>query len=287
MSRTVNVGFAEFLERLVPKYSEPESAEINLAAIERCLKDAFDMAYIAPYGSTGHGTNVAEESARDYFAVVRKNRMLENCDQSLERVRDALEEAFPDKFITEGRPVIVIPFGESRAERHHIVPAFPMGNRGGNDTYGIPGPAGRWVESCPGGHSAWLSGMETQSGNRLKAFIRIVKAWNYHEGEPVWPFYLEHAVADFFKTEGFTTHSIDLKNFFTYVLKRRVGPYRSTAGSGEPVYGTSVADKFDSMDKLRKARELTDAANFAERRDNVAAAFYYWRKLFGFRFPQF
>lgn len=283
----VEEGFETFAKRLAPVYSEPELAETQLHLIERCLRAQYEMSYLAPYGSTGHGTNVADQSAIDSFAVIPKARLYEDSAKSLEEVHGVLEGDLPGAFLTEGRPVIVVPFGESRSERHHIVPAFPMGTRDEHDVYCIPGPSERWIEACPGGHSAWINVLDIQFGQRLKPFVRMVKSWNYGAGSPFWSFYLEVCAAEFMRAETSGRYAVDLDNFFTYMLKRRVAPFKTSEGSNEPVYGTSLADKFAAMDHVRSASEKAKMACFSERQGNAADAFFWWRKLFNYQFPAF
>ncbi len=283
----VEEGFAELHERLAPTYSEPEDAEKNLHIIERCLSQEFDMSYMAPYGSTGHGTNVHEESAIDCFAVIPQNRLLEQSGKALEQIFEALEPLFPDAFLIDGRPAIAVPFGERRSDRHHIVAAYPMGTRGEYDLFGIPGPSERWIEACPGGHSSWINDLDRQHHHRFKPMVRMIKAWNYGEGEPIWSFYLEHSVADYLATRETGSYAADMQGMFIYLLERRLALYKTSEGSNEPVYATSLADKFDSMGPLRSALEKVKKARFCERHGNLPDAYFWWRKLFHYKFPAY
>ena len=286
-SNKVEEGFALFAERLTPKYSEPEEAETNLHAVERLLTQEFDMSYLAPYGSTGHGTNVEGLSAIDCFAVLPKNRLLEQSGKSLESIFESVRSRFPAADLTEGRPVIVVPFGDRRSDSHHIVPAYTIATEGEHDLFGIPGPSERWIEACPGGHSAWINGLDVTHNHRLKPLVRMVKAWNYGAGEPIWSFYLELAAADFLKTQGAGLYSADMQNFFTYMLQRRLAPFKHSEGSNEPVYATSLADKFDAMSPIRSALEMAKKARFCERHGNLPDAYFWWRKLFHYQFPPY
>lgn len=285
--RTVADGFAEFSDKLISKYTESDAAAANLGVIERCLETNFDMAYLAPYGSTGHGTNISHYSAVDCFAVIPKSRLLEKSGKSLDVMKEVFEKSFSGVYITEGRPVLVIPFGEAPSERHHIVPAYRQGSSGDHDLIAVPAPADRWVGICPAEHSIWINGMDQKLNKNLKPFIRIVKAWSHFNKNPVWSYFLELCVADFLKKDTNIVYSSDLTNFFKYMLSRRLDPFEATEGCTEPVYGTSIADKPAALDAIRQAVEFSEEACKWESRGNIHDAYYWWRKMFDWRFAAY
>lgn len=284
-STQVEEGFRELAERLTPKYSEPEEAGVNLHLIERCLTKAFDIAYMAPYGSFGHGTHVAGWSPQNWFAVISKNKLYTRSGKSLHAILEVLRPHFPDASVITGRPVAAVPFGPLRSEWHHIVPAFPAGARDGHDLFCIPGPADRWITACPGAHSAWINALDLRFKRQLKPFIRMIKAWNFGEGEPIWSFYLEMAAADFLNTHGAGNYACDVERLFAYLLRRRLDPFSEAPSSSEPVYATSLADKLGALESLHRARDLAARARVHEHGGNVDDAFYCWRKLFNYQFP--
>ena len=282
--RTVDDGFLEFAASLSPKYTESAAAEANLTAIERCLKSEFDMRYLAPYGSTGHGTHVNGCSASDCFAVIPTEKLFKDSLKSLDEVHAVLKNQFPDASIADGRPVIIIPFGEKLSERHHIVPAFVQPSEGEFDIYAVPAPRGRWVRISPGAHSAWLNALDRDLNSNLKPFVRMVKAWSYFNDQPIWSYYLELCVADFFKNDAAIIYSVDLNSFFNYLSGRRLAAFEGAAGCSEPVYGTSIAGKERAQKAIAEAVEFSNNARTCEVRGQVADAFYWWRKMFEWRF---
>ena len=246
-----------------------------------------DMTYLAPYGSIGHGTNVSEYSAVDCFAVIPKSRLFESSGESLAAMKEAIVQKLPDAYITEGRPVLAIPFGEARSERHHIVPAFRQGSTGDHDLIAVPAPSDRWVGICPAAHSIWINDMDQKLNQNLKPFIRIVKAWSHYNKNPIWSYYLELCVADFLKKDTGIVYSSDLSNFFKYMMGRRLDPFEATEGCTEPVYGTSIADKPAALEALRQAVKFSEQARTWETRGNIHEAYYYWRKMFDWRFAAY
>ena len=111
------------------------------------------MKYLAPYGSRGHGTHVAGFSAVDGFAVMPKSRLFESSGKSLAHIGNVLVADFPNAFVTEGRPVLAIPFGSRRSQKHHIVPAFEVDQKDEHDLFAVPGPNDRWTVISPAAHS--------------------------------------------------------------------------------------------------------------------------------------
>lgn len=287
VTQRLDEGFAELVDAITPEYSEPDGAEAHLNAIEHCLTDACRMEFLAPYGSTGHGTNLDGYSAIDCFAVIPKNELFEDSGESLRKVHGLLEPQFPEAYLTEGRPVIVLPFGDCPSLHHHVVPGFSAGTKDDQDVFGIPGPSDRWVEVTPGAHSAWINRLDRQFHHRFKPFVRMVKAWNFGAGAPIWSHYLEISAAEHLSVAGPTHPASDMASFFVYLLERRLAPFKNTVGSNEPVYGTDLASKFDAMDKVRKANEWAKMATFCERQGNTADAFYWWRKIFNYKFPAY
>ena len=285
--KTVDQGFRKLLGRIVPTYAESAEAEKNASVIERRLKSEFDMTYMATFGSTGHGTHLDGYSAVDCFAVIPKAHLFEDSGKSLIKVRFAVSKDFPQANVTGGRPVVEVPFGDGPAERHHIVPAFPKEKQGEYDVYGIPGPRDRWVSSCPGAHSTWLSGLDAELDRKLKPLIRLIKTWNVANGEPLWSFYLELCMAEFLKQESSVVYSVDLKNFFRYIALLRLAPFEGSEGCNEPVYGTTVAAKEAAYAKLVAAAEMSDKARDFELKGDIENAYFWWRKVFNYKFPTY
>lgn len=285
--KTVDQGFKKLLGRIVPTYSESAEAEKNAAVIERRLKLEFDMAYMATFGSTGHGTHLAGYSAVDCFAVIPKSHLFEDSGKSLIKVRFAVSKDLPEANVVGGRPVVAVPFGDGPAQRHHIVPAFPNGKQDDHDVYGIPGPRDRWVSSCPAAHSIWVNKRDVALDRKLKPLIRLAKAWNVANGEPLWSYYLELCMAEFLNQESAVVYGVDLKNFFRYMALLRLAPFEASVGCDEPVYGTSVADRDAAYDKLVEAAEMSDRARDFELKGDIENAYFWWRKVFNYQFPTY
>ncbi len=287
VKRTVEDGFHELIKKLNPKFSEPEYSESNLHLIEKLLQDNFDMSYMIRYGSGGHGTHIARYSAIDCFAVIPKDKLHEDSLKSLEKIHEILLPEFPDATIREGRPAIIVQFGGRTSDKHCIVPAYEIGEKNGQDVFGIPGPSGRWIQSCPGGHSAWINKLNDNLNKRLRNMIRVIKAWNYYNDQPLWSFYIELCVADYFKSDYSILFSVDVRNFLKYLHQRGLKPFEGSVGSNEVVYGTSKDDREAALAKIYAAVEMADKAVRCEQTGNISEAFYWWRKVFNFRFPAF
>ena len=287
MTRCVQDGFEELLQRVTPLHADSEHAERNLRIIEDCLRKDFDMSYLATYGSTSHGTNIVDNSDIDCFAVIPKSRLYESVEKSLEEVKEALKKHFPDTFVTDGRPTVAIPFGNGSADNHQIIPAYPAGVKGDHEFYGVPAPSDRWINVSPGAHSAWINGIDDNLGKNFKRFIRVIKAWNSYNDDPLWSYYIELCVSEFLKSESSVVYSMDVKNFFQFMVEKDLAPIEGAAGSEEPVYGTSIANRDIARTKLALVAEQAAQAHKIEIKGDVPSAFYLWRKMFNWQYPAY
>ncbi len=287
MSKTVEQGFLELKKRLNPKYAEPEFSEANLNLIERCLNSELEMEYLIQFGSIGHGTNIDGFSGIDCFAVIPKAKLHPNSNHSVQKVQQILGQHFSETTILEGRPAVAIPFGERASDRHFVVPAYAVNGSKGHEIFSIPGPSGRWIQSCPGGHSAWINQLNDQLNKKLRDMIRIAKAWNYLNGQPVWSFYLEQSVVDFLKNGVSNSYAVDMRNYLRYLLKRQLAPYEKSIGTNEPVYATARKDRETALQKIEKSAAYADNAVEVNQNGDVSRAYSFWRKAFNFHFPAF
>jgi hypothetical protein len=71
------------------------------------------------------------------------------------------------------------------------------------------------------------------------------------------------------------------------MLSRRLDPFEATEGCTEPVYGTSIADKKTALEALIQASSFSEQACAWETRGNIHEAYYYWRKMFDWRFAAY
>ena len=286
-SRSVDDGFVELVKKLEPQFSECENNAAYIHRIEKKLKASHDMKYLISYGSLGHGTHIKGYSSSDHFAVMPKSKLFENSLDSLKKVHSSLVDIFPDGYIIEGRPSITIHYGEAASEKHHIVPAFVAGEKDGHDVFGIPGPSGRWIKSCPGGHSSWINKLDVQLSQRLKMMIRIMKAWNYFNNKPLWSYYIELAMAEFLKSDYEVMYSLDFRNFLKYLVRIELKPIEGSIGSSELVYATSKDEKYSVLRELNEAIYKSGKAIKFENRGDIFEAYFWWRKVFNFHFPAY
>lgn len=285
--RTVEAGFDEFSAGIVPQYSETAESASILHRIEQALSRNYSLDFMAPYGSCGHGTNIRNQSATDSFAVIQKSELFEDPGKTLEKVADILNDEVGNATVTGGRPVVAVVFGEKPSDRHHIVPAFSAGSVQDHDIFQIPAPSNRWIGISPAAHSVWINRLDEELNNSLKPFIRVIKAWSYFNNRPIWSHYLELCAADFLRHDHKILFSRDLTRFFNYLRERNLAPFEDSAGCIEAVYGTSKADRDAAISTIKQACEYAEKAIACEAQNNVADAFYWWRKIFDWNFAAY
>ena len=71
------------------------------------------------------------------------------------------------------------------------------------------------------------------------------------------------------------------------MLKRGLEPFDNTPGCTELVYGTSIAGKGAARAAIRNAVKFSTNAQTCEKREQIADAFYWWRKMFDWHFTQY
>ena len=71
------------------------------------------------------------------------------------------------------------------------------------------------------------------------------------------------------------------------MVSRRLAPFEETQGCTEPVYGTSIADKEAAFKTILQAADFSEQARLCEARDQIHDAFYWWRKMFDWRFEAY
>lgn len=129
-------------------------------------------------GSFGHNTSVNGWSDIDYFAVMPRGELTSNSTSTLAKVRNALANRFPRTDVTVRSPAVVVPFGDTSAERHEIIPADHISDQNGYKVYDIPDRQGGWMKASPLAHNAYVNAEQTRLKNDLKPLIRFVKHWN-------------------------------------------------------------------------------------------------------------
>ena len=288
MSRTIQEGFRDFLRRLTPWSTESEAAKRHRASIEACLQNNFGLKRFVRIGSFGNGTSISGHSDVDILACLPTDQLTENSRYSLIKVRSALDRRFPNTGVCVRSPAVTVPFGSLTVERTEIVPADYVGEHNGYPVYDIADGANGWMKVGPDAHNAYVRAVDERHRGKVKPLIRFVKAWKYLRSVPLSSFYLEMRVAKYAAGETEIIYEIDVMRIFRFLLECGLADMLDPMSvSGHIRACKSPVSRVEALTKLRNATIRAEKAWAMVGRGNVKAAFFWWRMLWGSRFPTY
>jgi len=205
--------------------------------------------------------------------------------KALDRFKSILDAEFPSSATRRDRNCITVQFSEFRLD---VVPAFK--NPGGD--YQIPDSIRReWLYTDP---IEFASRMTTVNKNMDEMFIplvKMVKAWNRHQGWPIRSFHLECLMYERYRTyeKGYTYPSM-LKVFFEDLSQRLARPvYEPVRGDGVDGYmedGASPSRRDRAIAKAKKAAAAADEA-YNDQEKYPSVAINEWKDFLGEFFPSY
>lgn len=289
MPRTLDEGFRDFLSKLTPSNYETEAAKSHRNSIETRLKLDFEsVRRFTRIGSFGNGTSISGFSDVDYLACLPTNKLSQNSNYSLQKVRDSLDGRFPNTGVRVSCPTVVCPFGYSASERHEIVPADYVGDSNGYKVYDIPDCSGGWMHASPDAHNSYVAAISTKLDNKVKPLIRFVKAWKYYRDVPISSFYLELRLAKYAANESSIIYDMDVKAFLCHLRDAALADMQDPMGiSGYIPACKSSAAKIDALSKLDTAATRAENASESAAKGNIAEAFKWWRLVYDNAFPTY
>ncbi|MDQ5823419.1 MAG: nucleotidyltransferase [Chloroflexota bacterium] len=289
MPKTIIQGFDALLGNLTPSASESEAAKSHRASIKSCLESNFDLRRFFRMGSFGNGTSISGYSDVDYFASIPTDKLKQDSAKSLEQLRAALRETFPNSGVRINCPAVKVPFGTDAKETTEVVPADFLWATGDNHlVYDIPDCSGSWMRSSPDAHNAYVRNIDGRLGNKLKSLIRFVKAWKYYLDVPISSFYLEMKIAQWGWSQNTIIYTIDLQDIFNQLNQVGLAPLWDPVGISGYIAGCSTDAKLeDALSKLATAIRRIENAREAEKSGNIEDTYYWWNKVYGGRFPEY
>jgi hypothetical protein len=289
MPRTIDEGFRDFLTKLTPSDYESEAAKSHRNSIETRLKLDFEsVKRFTRIGSFGNGTSISGYSDVDYLACLPTNKLNQDSNHSLQKVRDSLDGRFPTTGVRVSCPAVVCPFGNSPSERHDVVPADYVRDSNGYKVYDIPDCLGGWMNASPDAHNDYVRAVDNKLNNRVKPLIRFIKAWKYFRQVPISSFYLELRVAKYANDETAIIYEWDVKKVFCQLRDAGLANMQDPMGvSGYISACKTVAMKQDALSKLDTAATRAEKALELSKKEKVSDAFDYWRLLYNDEFPTY
>lgn len=288
MPRTINQGFCDFLTTLTPSSTETEAAKRHRASIEACLKNNFGLNRFIRIGSFGNGTSISGYSDVDYLACLPADQLTETSTPSLVKVRNSLDNRFPNTGVKVSCPAIVVPFGTKESENHEIVLADYLKENNDYKVYDIADCSNGWMEASPDAHNAYVKSIDDKLGGKVKPLIRFIKAWKYYYNVPISSFYLELRVAKYADGEKTIQYDIDVKQILCQLRDNNLAKMQDPMGvSGLIPACKSDTDKETAISKLNTAVTRAEKAREAADNDNISDAFDWWQKVYDNKFPNY
>lgn len=289
MPRTIEQGFQDFLAKLTPSAYESEAAKSHRYSIETRLK--LDFGYVPRFtriGSFGNGTSISGYSDVDYLACLPTDKLTNDSNYSLQKVRNSLDGRFPNTGVRVSCPAVVCPFGSSAAETTEVVPAFYSKESNGYKVYGIADCSGGWMSASPDTHNEYVRGIDNKLANKVKPLIRFIKAWKCFRQVPISSFYLELRVAKYASGESSIIYDMDVKRVLCQLRDASLADMQDPMGiSGYIPACKTQALKYEALSKLDTAATRAEKARDAAQKENIAEAFEYWRLLYNNEFPTY
>lgn len=288
MPRTIDIGFRDFLEKLTPSAVETEAAKTHRSSIKTRLENDFGLRRFVKIGSFGNGTSISGYSDIDYLASMSPGTLTTDSTYSLQKIRDSLDQRFPNTSVRVGCPAVVIPFGSAKWETTEVVPADFIKSENDHYVYDIPDCNGGWKRASPDAHNAYVDAANTKHSGRTKALIRFVKAWKFYRNVPISSFYLELRVAKYAAGETSIVYGVDIKNVLNQLRNASLAAMQDPMGiSGYIAACKTKVQHDDAISRLDTAATRAENACAASANGDVSGAFDWWRLLYNDAFPSY
>lgn len=172
-----------------------------------------------------------------------------------------------------------------------IVPAVPIGDGSGTIAYYlIPNGTGDWKRTDPRIDDTNCAQVDARHSKLFRPTVRVVKYWNNRPVAPAIPsYYLETLALKVFSTlPAISLIRSGAERFFN-----NVGPYLWAACPDPKGLGPPLDADITVETKTKVAQAFTEAAKSSgyalmyERQNDHKKAIYWWRQVFGERFPDY
>lgn len=284
MARSVSQAFTVFLDRLVPSAFERAVAAKHRDSVERSLENGLGLHRFKQTGSLVHGTGITVYSDVDYLASLKGEQPLTS-DTALRKVKECLQRTFPSTSIYIDRPAVVIEFA-SGTETFEVVPGWIQRGSGDERVYAIPGRSSGWIESAPDAHLNYVNDANQSPLGGAKKLARLLKAWKYYCNVPASSFYLEMQAARHMDGETSIVWSYDVRAVLRTLHTNALASMNDPSELVGRIYACGTdTQKTHAKSKLATALTRASKARDAEDAGDIDAAFSWWDKVFGGRFP--
>lgn len=299
MAQTIDQAFREFRSNLEISDRQESLVSRRRANVVKVLREALSLypdqeSLVSGSWDRNTLTRYLHEGDVDVMVVLHysANKGWETTDgtiRALDRFKAILDDAYPDTDKWRDRNCISMQFSEFRLD---VVPTFRYSN-GGYNYYKIPDSVRRlWVSTDPFDFAERISDVNKAMSQTFVPLIKMVKAWNRHQGWPIRSFHLECLLYEHYKhyTQSYTYPST-LKIFFGALpgyLSRAC--YDPAMGDRVDTYldnNSTGAKRQIAIEKARKAAADSEEAYEDQEKYSPVIAIGEWEDLMGEFFPAY
>lgn len=182
MSETAKAWLADLTRLYTPTPTEFDAARGHRAAIEARLDTYIGVHEMFEIGSLKQGTGVWNYSDADFLVSLKGTRP-DSPWTMLNKVKETLQDRFPNTLIVTQRPAVVCHFSDADVE---VVPAYKD-----MTGYSIADPSDGWMSTYPKDHNRYVTEINQTHDGGVKNLARQIKIWKYLRNVPVSSCYLE------------------------------------------------------------------------------------------------
>ena len=290
----VKDAFVKFRHLLEITKSEEDDASLRHQEIRDHLRTKLDVDDDFLTGSYRRDTKTKPLADVDVFIVLGDVDEQDEPNDVLKRVHDALVEKYGEGRVATDRPAVRVDFGPENADADaedkvmsvEVVPAFVHQSH-----YRIADPAkSGWMSTDPKVHATLATDANKAYAGEWKPLVKMIKAWNRHQGEPVVPSFLIEVMAlKLFHNGWVGPYAYEVRAFFAAAAERIDETWVDPAGLGSPVSDQLHLDTLAleaARVALRDAERQSGEAIRLEKSSGSGAANDAWQRLFGPRYAK-
>lgn len=289
---TISESFQELIRRIQPLDSELEAARQHLSVIRTRLETEFAVSKCTTIGSFARDTNIHGFSDTDVLAVFRKPEFtyggrIISSDRALEKVRQSICERHPNTEVYRDGMAIAVSFTDGR--HVDIVPGMFERMEQKWPVYWIPDGVGRWMQTWPGAHDAYISHANTQAGGKLVYVAQLMKFWRECREPriPLSSFHIEMVLACEEICKGVKSYADCMLEILRSLARRECRAMRDPyeiAGNIPAVKTASQRER--ALDTIAYSRDHAESAVNADRWGDIREARRQWDIVFNGNFPK-
>ena len=283
----VKDAFEKFKHRLEISPTEEQDASRRHTELREYLRSKLDVADDFLTGSYRRDTKTKPLADVDVFLVLADVGEKDDPNDVLMRVHDVLVDKYGESRVETDRPAVRVDYGpenagaEDKVVSMEVVPAFTKG-----DHHRIADPAtSGWMSTDPKVHATLATDANKAFSDEWKPLVKMIKAWNRNQGEPVEPSFLIEVMAlKLIRGEWTGGYPREIRAFFASAAEQIDESWADPAGLGSPVSDQLHLDPYvldAARTALRDAERQCGEAIRLEQSSGSGAANEAWQRLFG------